>query len=65
MMRSERNSSRLSQDPYIRVTLHDGEFDSGGSHRGESFQTTVKDNAGGNATFNEKFVCAKPGDPNF
>ena len=51
----------LSQDPYIKITLHDGDFDAGGRHRGESFKTTTKDNAGGNATWNEKFVLNKPG----
>ena len=52
-----------SQDPYIRMTLHDGDFDAGGPHRGETLKTTTKDNAGGNANWNEKFVINKPGVP--
>jgi hypothetical protein len=51
----------LAQDPFIKITLHDGEFDNGGNHRGESVQTSVKNNAGGSATWNEKFVLNKPG----
>ena len=43
------------------LTLHDGQFDNGGSHVGESLRTTTKDNAGGAATFNETFVMNKPG----
>ncbi len=54
-------SSLCLQDPYIKITLHDGDFDAGGRHRGESFKTTTKDNAGGNATWDEKFVINKPG----
>ena len=49
------------QDPYIRLTLHDGRYNEGGIHVGESFRTTTKDNAGGNATYNEKFIINKPG----
>ncbi len=51
----------FAQDPFIKITLHDGDFDVGGRHLGESFKTTTKDNAGGNATWNEKFVLNKPG----
>ena len=55
----------LSQDPYVKLTLHDGQFDEGGvfsnPHRGESVQTKAKDNAGANATFNETFRLNKPG----
>jgi hypothetical protein len=49
------------QDPYIKLTLHDGRFDEGGKHRGESVKTKTKDNAGGEATFNETFQLNKPG----
>ena len=45
----------------MKLTLHDGEYDNGGKHVGESFRTTTKDNAGGTASFNEKFVINKPG----
>ncbi len=41
--------------------MHDGDYDAGGNHRGETFKTTTKDNAGGNANWNEKFVLNKPG----
>ena len=51
----------MRQDPYIKLTLHDGQYDEGGAHRGESVKTKVKDNAGSNATFNETFVLNKPG----
>ena len=54
----------MGQDPYIKLTLHDGKFDEGGVHRGESVKTKVKDNAGSNATFNETFSLNKPGTAN-
>ncbi len=53
--------SYVLQDPYIKLTLHDGRFDEGGKHRGESVKTKTKDNAGGSATYNEKFRLNKPG----
>jgi hypothetical protein len=43
------------------LVLHDGGFDQGSSHVGESVRTTYKDNAGGNAEYNEKFAINKPG----
>ncbi len=49
------------QDPYIKLTVHDGRFDEGGVHRGESLTTKTKDNAGGSADFNETFHVNKPG----
>eukprot|EP00291_Cryptomonas_curvata_P000845 CAMPEP_0172186102 /NCGR_PEP_ID=MMETSP1050-20130122/20555_1 /TAXON_ID=233186 /ORGANISM="Cryptomonas curvata, Strain CCAP979/52" /LENGTH=108 /DNA_ID=CAMNT_0012860195 /DNA_START=68 /DNA_END=394 /DNA_ORIENTATION=- len=42
------------------MTLHDGQFDAGGPHIGETLKTTIKNNAGGNANWNEKFVLNKP-----
>jgi len=51
---------RFAQDPYIKLTLHDGEFDKGGHHRGESVRTTTKDNAGGTCSFGESFSLNKP-----
>ena len=55
------HSQAVLQDPYIKLTLHDGRFDEGGKHRGESVKTKTKDNAGGNATYNETFQINKPG----
>ncbi len=52
---------RVGQDPYIKLTLHDGMFDQGGKHQGESVKTTVKNNAGGNAVYNETYRLTKPG----
>ena len=49
------------QDPYIRLTLHDGQYNLGGIHHGETIRTATKDNAGGSATFNEVFKLNKPG----
>ena len=50
------------QDPYIVVTLHDGQYDAGGAHRGEAVKTQVKDNAGGEyVPFGDEFLVAKPG----
>ncbi len=51
----------LSQDPYIKLTLHDGEYDQGGVHRGEMVRTKTKNNSGGAATYNETFHVNKPG----
>lgn len=51
----------VKQDPYVKLTLHDGRFDEGGVHIGEFVKTGVKDNAGSNATFNETFRLNKPG----
>jgi hypothetical protein len=51
----------LAQDPFIKISLHDGDFDNGGNHVGESVKTSTKNNAGGNATWNETFVLNKPG----
>jgi hypothetical protein len=49
------------QDPYLKLTLHDGRFVEGGTHVGESVKTTVKSNAGGSAEYNETFTLNKPG----
>mmetsp|Transcript_18939 Transcript_18939/g.52110 ORF Transcript_18939/g.52110 Transcript_18939/m.52110 type:complete len:105 (+) Transcript_18939:392-706(+) len=42
------------------LTLHDGQFDAGSSHQGESFKTTVKTDAGSKAEFKESFTMNKP-----
>ncbi len=49
------------QDPYIRLTLHDGQLDQGKHHVGESVRTTTKNNSGGQANFDELFMLNKPG----
>ncbi len=49
------------QDPYIKLTLHDGHFDEGRNHVGESVKTKTKKNAGGQADFHEAFMLNKPG----
>ena len=58
MLMMERNF--FLQDPYFKITLHDGKIADGPEHVGESVQTTQKDNAGGTATFNEKFAIKNP-----
>jgi hypothetical protein len=51
----------IFQDPYIKLTLHDGHFELGGEHLGQIARTETKDNAGGNAIFNETFTMTKTG----
>ena len=46
----------LLQDPYVRLTVHNAS-----AQLGQIVKTTAKENAGGNAKFNEKFVIDKPG----
>ena len=55
------DNAGCSQDPYIKLVLHDGALDKGRSHVGESVKTTCKQNAGGNAEYYEKFAINKPG----